>query len=64
MAEAEGLNGLALHARTREQGYSGQAQWNWIAAVKQAVRFRWSAMATFARRRMRRRWWPRRAATR
>ena len=38
MAEAEGLNGLALHARTREQGYSGQAQWDWIAAVKQAVR--------------------------
>jgi len=38
MAEAEGLNGLALHARTREQGYSGQAHWNWIAAVKQAVR--------------------------
>ncbi|MGD1063393.1 MAG: tRNA-dihydrouridine synthase [Terracidiphilus sp.] len=38
MAEAEGLNGLALHARTREQGYSGQAQWNWIAAVKDAVR--------------------------
>ncbi len=37
MAEAEGLNGLALHARTREQGYSGQAQWEWIAAVKQAV---------------------------
>ena len=37
MAEAEGLNGLALHARTREQGYSGQAQWNWIAAVKEAV---------------------------
>ncbi len=38
MAESEGLNGLALHARTREQGYSGQAQWQWIAAVKQAVR--------------------------
>ncbi len=37
MAEAEGLNGVALHARTREQGYSGQAQWEWIAAVKQAV---------------------------
>ena len=31
MAEAEGLNGVALHARTREQGYSGQAQWEWIA---------------------------------
>ncbi len=37
MAEAEGLNGVALHARTREQGYSGQAQWDWIGAVKQAV---------------------------
>jgi nifR3 family TIM-barrel protein len=37
MAEAEGLNGVALHARTREQGYSGQAQWQWIAAVKDAV---------------------------
>ena len=37
MAEAEGLNGMALHARTREQGYSGQARWEWIAAVKQAV---------------------------
>jgi len=38
MAEAEGLNAVALHARTREQGYSGQAQWQWIAAVKEAVR--------------------------
>ncbi len=38
MAEAEGLNAVALHARTREQGYSGQAQWQWIAAVKQAVK--------------------------
>jgi nifR3 family TIM-barrel protein len=37
MAEAEGLNAVALHARTREQGYSGQARWEWIAAVKQAV---------------------------
>jgi nifR3 family TIM-barrel protein len=38
MAEAAGVNGLALHARTREQGYSGQAQWHWIAEVKQAVK--------------------------
>jgi len=38
MAEAEGLNALALHARTREQGYSGQAAWEWIAQVKDAVR--------------------------
>lgn len=37
MAEDSGLNGVALHARTREQGYSGQARWEWIAAVKQAV---------------------------
>jgi tRNA-dihydrouridine synthase B len=37
MAEKEGLSAVALHARTREQGYSGQAQWQWIAAVKQAV---------------------------
>ncbi|MGP8226447.1 MAG: tRNA dihydrouridine synthase DusB [Terracidiphilus sp.] len=38
MAEMEGLNGLALHARTREQGYSGPARWEWIVRVKQAVR--------------------------
>jgi nifR3 family TIM-barrel protein len=38
MAEAEGLNGVTLHARTREQGYSGQARWEWIAKVKQAVK--------------------------
>jgi tRNA-dihydrouridine synthase B len=37
MAEAEGLNGVALHARTREQAYTGQARWEWIAAIKQAV---------------------------
>jgi len=38
MAEACGLNGVALHARTREQGYSGNARWEWIAAVKDAVK--------------------------
>jgi tRNA-dihydrouridine synthase B len=37
MAEAEGLDAVALHARTREQGYSGQAQWEWIARVKESV---------------------------
>src|SRR5271165_4908147 len=37
LAEQSGLNAVALHARTREQGYSGQARWEWIAAVKQAV---------------------------
>ena len=38
LAEACGLCGVALHARTREQGYSGNARWEWIAAVKQAVK--------------------------
>ncbi len=38
MAESEGLNAVALHARTREQAYTGQARWEWIAAVEQAVR--------------------------
>jgi tRNA-dihydrouridine synthase B len=36
-AESCGLNALAMHARTREQGYSGNARWEWIAAVKAAV---------------------------
>ena len=38
MAEDCGLCAVALHARTREQGYSGAARWDWIAAVKDAVR--------------------------
>jgi len=37
MAESCGLNAIALHARTREQGYSGNARWEWITAVKNAV---------------------------
>jgi len=38
MAESCGLAAVALHARTREQGYSGNARWEWIAAVKNAVK--------------------------
>jgi tRNA-dihydrouridine synthase B len=38
MAEDCGLNAMALHARTREQGYSGNARWDWIAAVTDAVK--------------------------
>ncbi len=38
MAEDCGLCAVALHARTREQGYSGQARWEWIAAIKDAVK--------------------------
>jgi tRNA-dihydrouridine synthase B len=37
MAEDCGLAAVALHARTREMGYSGNARWEWIAAVKDAV---------------------------
>src|SRR5437588_11592823 len=36
IAEDCGLCAVALHARTRAQGYSGQARWDWIASVKQA----------------------------
>ncbi len=38
LAEECGLQAVALHARTREQGYSGQARWEYIAAAKDAVR--------------------------
>ena len=38
LAQDCGLNAVALHARTRENGYSGQARWQYIAAVKDAVR--------------------------
>ncbi len=38
MAEDVGVSVLALHPRTREQGYSGRADWTRIAAVKAAVK--------------------------
>lgn len=38
IAEDCGLAGVALHGRTREQGYSGRADWSRIAEVKAAVR--------------------------
>jgi tRNA-dihydrouridine synthase B len=37
LAQESGLAAVAVHARTREQGYSGQARWEWIAAIKDAV---------------------------
>jgi tRNA-dihydrouridine synthase B len=37
LAQDCGLNAVALHARTREDGYTGQARWEYIAAVKDAV---------------------------
>jgi len=38
LAEDCGVAAVALHPRTREQGYSGQADWTRIAEVKAAVR--------------------------
>ncbi len=37
IAEGCGVEALALHPRTREQGYSGRADWTRIAEVKRAV---------------------------
>jgi tRNA-dihydrouridine synthase B len=38
MAEAIGIEAIAVHPRTRMQGYAGSADWTVIRAVKQAVR--------------------------
>jgi tRNA-dihydrouridine synthase B len=38
MAEECGVEGVAVHPRTREQGYSGRADWELIGAVKRGVK--------------------------
>jgi len=38
MAESIGVEAVAVHPRTRTQGYAGAADWSLIAAVKQAVK--------------------------
>jgi len=38
MAEQIGIEGIAVHPRTRSQAYTGRADWSIIRAVKQAVR--------------------------
>jgi len=37
MAEAVGVEHIQLHGRTKEQGYKGLANWDLVAAIKQAV---------------------------
>lgn len=37
IVEAAGASAIAVHARTRSQGYSGKADWNIIKQVKEAV---------------------------
>ena len=38
LAEAEGVDGITVHPRTRAQQYTGQAPWDVIASVVDAVR--------------------------
>jgi nifR3 family TIM-barrel protein len=38
LAESVGVEAVAVHPRTREQGYTGSADWKIIAAVKRAVK--------------------------
>lgn len=38
LAEDSGLDAVALHARTREDGYTGQARWEYIAQIKDAIK--------------------------
>ena len=37
VCESAGASAIAIHARTRKQGYSGQANWDIIRKVKEAV---------------------------
>ena len=38
MAEQCGVEHIQLHGRTREQGYKGLANWDWVREIKKAVK--------------------------
>ena len=38
MAEQCGVEHIQLHGRTREQGYKGLANWDWVREIKRAVK--------------------------
>lgn len=38
MAEACGVEHIALHGRTKEQGYKGLANWDWVRDIKNTVK--------------------------
>jgi nifR3 family TIM-barrel protein len=38
MLEDTGIAALAMHARTREQMYKGEARWHWLRRLKEGVR--------------------------
>jgi tRNA-dihydrouridine synthase B len=38
VAEKAGAQAIAIHGRTREQGYKGHANWDWIRDCKQAAK--------------------------
>src|SRR5574341_1707372 len=52
-AEAEGAAMLALHPRTRKQGYAGAAPWERVAILKRAVRIPVLGVGDVTTRRMR-----------
>lgn len=37
MLEQVGVQAIAVHCRTRNQGYKGQAEWSWLEKIKKAV---------------------------
>lgn len=37
MVEQAGVQALAIHCRTRQQGHTGDADWSWLERVKNAV---------------------------